>query len=70
MFNEAYVVGGPACTMKTVESITHIRMKHVMVIDFNGFRHMVDALNGVRMCVPVQVDDYVGNIHLKAGTYN
>lgn len=70
MFNEAYVVGGPACTMKTVESITHIRMEHVMVIDFNGFRHMVDALNGVRMCVPMQVDDYVGNIHLKAGTYN
>ncbi len=69
MFNEAYVVGGAACTVKTVETITGIRMDHVMVIDFNGFKHMVDALGGVRMCVPRQVDDYVGNIHLRAGTY-
>ncbi len=30
---------------------------------------MVDAVNGVTVCVPNQVDDNVGHIHLPAGTY-
>src|SRR5664279_5294198 len=49
MFNEAYAVGGPACTQKTVEQLTGIRIDHFVVIDFNGFREMVDALGGVRV---------------------
>jgi LCP family protein required for cell wall assembly len=69
-FNAAYEVGGPACTIKTVESITHVFIDHFVVVDFNGFKKMVDALGGVKVCVPTQVDDTVGNIHLAAGTYN
>lgn len=68
-FNDAYKVGGAACTLKTVESITKVRFDHVMVIDFNGFRNMVDALGGVEICVPEPVDDPVGNIRLDEGTY-
>ena len=42
-FNAAYAVGGPACTIKTVEEISDIRINHFVVVDFNGFRAMVDA---------------------------
>ena len=70
MFNAAYAVGGPACTIKTVEKLTSIRINHFVVIDFNGFRDMVDALGGVEVCVPKEVNDNTGHIYLPAGTYN
>ena len=70
MFNAAYAVGGPACTIKTVEKLTNVRINHFVVIDFNGFRKMVDALGGVEVCVPKEVNDTTGHITLPAGTYN
>ena len=68
-FNAAYAVGGPACTIKTVEQLTDIRIDHFVVIDFAGFKDMVNAINGVKVCVPEEVDDDIGHIHLPAGTY-
>jgi LCP family protein required for cell wall assembly len=70
MFNAAYAVGGPVCTVKTVEKLTNIPINHFVVIDFNGFRKMVDALGGVEVCVPKEVNDDTGHIYLPAGTYN
>ena len=69
MFNEAYAIGGAGCTERTVEQLTGIRIDHFVVVDFNGFKHMVDALGGVEVCVPKPVHDTVGHINLKAGTY-
>ncbi len=68
-FNAAYAVGGPACSIKTVEHLTNIRIDHFVVIDFAGFKDMVNAINGVTVCVPNQVDDEIGKIHLPEGTY-
>ncbi len=68
-FNAAYAVGGPACTIKTVESLTNVRIDHFVVINFAGFKEMVNAINGVTVCVPKEVNDNVGKIHLPAGTY-
>jgi LCP family protein required for cell wall assembly len=68
-FNAAYAVGGPICTIHTVEKITDIRIDHFVVINFAGFKEMVNAVNGVEVCVPSEVNDDVGHIHLPAGTY-
>jgi LCP family protein required for cell wall assembly len=68
-FNAAYAIGGPACTIKTVEQLTNIRIDHFVVINFAGFKEMVNAINGVTVCVPKPVNDDVGHIHLPAGTY-
>ncbi len=68
-FNAAYAVGGPACTIKTVEKITDVRIDHFVVINFAGFKEMVNAINGVTVCVPQEVNDNVGHIHLPQGTY-
>ena len=68
-FNAAYAVGGPACTIKTVEKITNVRIDHFVVINFVGFKEMVNAINGVKVCVPEEVNDEIGRIHLPAGTY-
>ena len=47
MFNYAFQTGGSACTIRTVEKLTNIRVDHHMVVDFNGFKDMVDAVDGV-----------------------
>jgi LCP family protein required for cell wall assembly len=70
MFNDAFAVGGPLCTVKTVEHLTNIRIDHFVVVDFNGFKKVVDALGGVQVCVPHEVNDTTGHIYLPAGTYN
>jgi LCP family protein required for cell wall assembly len=69
-FNEAYALGGAGCTVKTIESLTHIHTDHYVVVDFNGFKKMVDALGGVQVCVPETVDDPQSDIHFSPGTYD
>lgn len=69
MFNTAYAVGGPGCTQRTVEQLTGIRIDHFAVVKFDGFKDMVDALGGVEICVPTEVDDRSHGIYLPEGTY-
>jgi LCP family protein required for cell wall assembly len=69
MFNSAYSEGGPACTIKTVEHLTNVRIDHHVVIDFGGFRSMVDALGGVEICVPHDVADPLSDLYISAGRH-
>jgi LCP family protein required for cell wall assembly len=69
MFNAAFSIGGPTCTVKTIESLTHIRINHFVEVNFNGFRDMVNALGGVKVCLPYAVHDDIGHINLPAGTH-
>ncbi|MFI6566361.1 LCP family protein [Streptomyces sp. NPDC050534] len=68
MFNSAYSVGGPVCAVKTVESITDVRMDHYVEIDFSGFARLVDALGGVTVTLDQDIDDDDSHLHIKAGT--
>ena len=69
MFNSAYSVGGAVCAVKTVESITDIRMDHYLEIDFSGFAKLVNALGGVTVTTDEDIDDDDSHLHLKAGTH-
>jgi LCP family protein required for cell wall assembly len=68
-FNHAYSEGGPLCTLATVQHITDIAIDHFVVVNFVGFKDMVNAVHGVTVCVPTEVNDHEGNIHLPKGTY-
>ncbi|MFE2303762.1 LCP family protein [Streptomyces sp. NPDC059445] len=70
MFNSAYAVGGPVCAVKTVESITNVRMDHYIEIDFAGFAKLVDALGGVTVTTDQDIDDDKSHLHLDAGTHH
>ncbi|MDT7846667.1 LCP family protein [Streptomyces justiciae] len=70
MFNSAYSVGGPACAVKTVESITNVRMDHYIEIDFSGFAKLVNALGGVTVTTDEDIDDSSSHLTLKAGTHH
>lgn len=67
MFNHAFQVGGSACTIRTVEKLTDIRVDHHMVVDFSGFKQMVDAVDGVRMCLREPMNDKAAKLRLPAG---
>ncbi|MEU5219174.1 LCP family protein [Streptomyces sp. NPDC020807] len=66
-FNWAFEFGGTACTIRTVEKLTGIRVDHHMVIDFRGFKKMVDAVDGVEVCLKEPVDDRDAKLKLPAG---
>ncbi|MEW2488064.1 LCP family protein [Streptomyces sp. NPDC048411] len=66
-FNWAFEFGGTACTIRTVELMTGIRIDHYMVVDFNGFKDMVDAVDGVEVCLKEPIDDPDAHVKLRAG---
>lgn len=66
-FNWAFEFGGAACTIRTVEKLTKIRVDHHMIVDFKGFKKMVDAVNGVEVCLKEPVDDPDAKLKLAAG---
>ncbi|MFS8204409.1 LCP family protein [Streptomyces sp. CWNU-52B] len=67
MFNYAFQSGGPACTIRTVEKLTGIRVDHHMVVDFHGFKDMVEAVDGVEVCLKEPIDDPAAKLRLPAG---
>ncbi|MFI6688773.1 LCP family protein [Streptomyces sp. NPDC050485] len=66
-FNWAFEFGGAACSIRTVEKLTGVRVDHHMVVDFNGFKDMVDAVDGVEVCLKEPVDDQQAHVKLPAG---
>ena len=70
MFNTAYSVGGATCAVKTVESMTGLRMDHYFEVDFSGFAKLVTALGGVTVTTTVNIDDVDSGLHLAAGTHH
>ncbi|MEU3251425.1 LCP family protein [Streptomyces sp. NPDC006997] len=67
MLNYAFQVGGSACAIRTVEKLTDIRVDHHMVVDFQGFKRIVDAVGGVEVCVERPIRDKAAKLRLPAG---
>jgi LCP family protein required for cell wall assembly len=50
--NAANQFGGPALTIQTVRQFTGLPIHHVVVLNFDGFKELIDALGGVQIDVP------------------
>jgi LCP family protein required for cell wall assembly len=50
--NSANQFGGPALTIATVRGLTGLPVQHVVVVDFDGFKDLIDALGGIDITVP------------------
>lgn len=74
-FNAAFSIGArnndvseaAACTIQTVQSLTGVPIDGWVVVDFAGFRNMVDALGGVDMCIPNDMSSDKANLYIEAG---
>ncbi|MCM3812257.1 LCP family protein [Streptomyces solisilvae] len=69
MFNSAYEAGGPACTIKTIESMTGIRMDHFLEVDFSGFKQLINDLGGVDITTTAPIHDPKSHLDLEAGPH-
>ena len=67
-FNTAFEIGGPGCTVKLVEQMTGLTIDNFAVIDFEGFKNVVDALGGVEVCLTEPASDPASDLELPAGT--
>ncbi|GGT29412.1 transcriptional regulator [Streptomyces kurssanovii] len=70
MFNSAYEIGGPACAVKTVETMSGIRMDHYIEVDFTGFKKLIDELGGVDITTTQPIDDSKSHLSLPPGTHS
>ncbi|MEU6993926.1 LCP family protein [Streptomyces sp. NPDC046465] len=69
MFNSSYQVGGPACTVKTVEKMSGVRMDHYLEVDFKGFQKLIDELGGVDITTHKAVKDHNSGLSLTPGKH-
>lgn len=67
--NAAYAHGGPQLAVRTVESVTDVRVDHYVEVDFNGFVDVVDALGGIEVCLPEAIHDPKAHLDMEAGTH-
>ncbi|MEV0083016.1 LCP family protein [Saccharopolyspora sp. NPDC050642] len=65
--NAAYAYGGPTLLSRTVEEATGLHIDHYLEIGLGGFAGVVDAVGGVRMCLPQPIHDPKIDLTLAAG---
>ena len=53
--NAAWAEGGPAETIRVVEQMTHIKINHMIVVDFANFSKFIDDIGGVNVYVPSRI---------------
>ncbi|WP_245641741.1 LCP family protein [Nonomuraea candida] len=67
--NSAFNDGGINCTIRTLESLTNIKINHFVKVDFTGFKGIIDALGGIEICLPEAVNDKEAKFVLGPGTH-
>ncbi len=65
--NAAYAFGGQALAVKTVSKLAGVPISHYAEVNFDGFRDVVNALGGVEVDVPVEIDDPDAGGYVAAG---
>jgi len=53
--NAANQIGGPALTIATVRALIGLPIDHVVIVDFDGFRELIDAVGGIDVDVPRKI---------------
>ena len=68
--NAAFSFGGPPLLIATIERLTGVRVDHVAILDFEGFKSMTDALGGVDVRVARTVWAPAQKVLWPAGTHH
>jgi LCP family protein required for cell wall assembly len=68
--NAAYAFGGPELLVRTVENNTGLRVDSYVEIGFGGFVNIIDAIEGIQMCLPKAIKDRDSHLNLPKGCQN
>src|SRR5690606_29812215 len=58
---------GPACSVAAVEELTGVHLNHFIEVNFEGFISIVNALDGIKVCLNNSMRDSKANLNLPAG---
>lgn len=67
--NAAYSLGGPALLTQTVEELTGIGVDHYVEVGMGGVTNIVDAVDGVTLCLDQDVNDAFSGLQWSAGCH-
>lgn len=68
--NAAFSYAGPSLAVATVEQLTGVRIDHLAVVDWDGFKALTDAVGGIDVTVPRTVTDSARNVTWTAGQHH
>lgn len=74
IFANGYATGGDlasaaSCTVNAVNSLTGLNIQNFIVVDFNGLKDMINAIGGVKICIPSDVQDHYTGLNLTKGLH-
>ena len=67
--NAAFSLGGPELLRSTVENLTGIEVDHYVEIGMGGLADVVNAVDGVELCLDYDVDDRDSRLQWEAGCH-
>jgi len=67
--NAAYVYGGTGMTKQEILELTGINIDRVMIVNFNGFKRIIDILGGVKIIVEEPLHDPLSGADFEPGEY-
>lgn len=67
--NAAYVYGGTAMIKQEILELTGIDIDRVMIVNFNGFKRIIDILGGVKIVVDEPLHDPLSGADFEPGEY-
>jgi LCP family protein required for cell wall assembly len=67
--NAAYALGGPPLLVAAVEELTGLTVDHYAEVGFGSLTELVDAVNGVELCLDYSVKDSKSKLKWKEGCH-
>jgi LCP family protein required for cell wall assembly len=67
--NAAFAFGGAKLMVQTVQSVTGLHINHYIGVGYQGLSNVVNAVGGVRVCLPGPFFDWHVALHLRRGCH-
>jgi LCP family protein required for cell wall assembly len=68
--NAAYALGGPTLLVDTVQQLTGLHVDHYVEVGFGSVVELVDAVDGVNLCLDQTVSDKDSKLNWEAGCHD
>jgi len=63
-FGDGVEGGGPQLVARTIRDLTGLQINHVLYVDLEGFRGVIDAIGGIPMCVDRPLYDQLAGLDI------